>query len=153
MPVWSPDSKQIVYESKRKGPYDLYLKAVDGAAVERPLLESRYDKWPMDWSRDGAYILYYETNPQTNGNLRALKVPSTGAGNETIPVAITPFDEHFGQFSPDGHWVAYQTDESGRPEVVVQSFPDPGTRRQVSIDGGTQPRWSRDGIHSIASRN
>jgi serine/threonine protein kinase len=145
LPVWSPDSKQIVYESKRKGPYDLYVKAVDGAAVERPLLESPYDKWPMDWSSDGAYILYYENNPQTGGDLRALKLASHGGGGETIPVATTTFDEHFGQFSPDGRWVAYQTNESGRPEVVVQSFPDPGTRRQVSVEGGTQPRWSRDG--------
>jgi Tol biopolymer transport system component len=145
MPVWSPDSKQIVYESKRKGPYDLYVKAVDGAAAERPLLESPNDKWPMDWSSDGAYILYYESNPQTGGDLRALKVMSRGGSGDTTPVATTSFDEGFGQFSPDGHWVAYQVNESGRPEVVVQSFPDPGTRRQVSIDGGRAPRWSRDG--------
>jgi len=145
MPAWSPDSKQIVYESKRKGPYDLYVKAVEGAALERPLLESPHDKWPMDWSRDGAYILYYESNPTSGGDLRALKVAGAGGGTDTIPVATTPFDENFGQFSPDGHWVAYQTNESGRREVVVQSFPDPGTRRQVSVDGGTQPRWSPDG--------
>jgi len=146
LPAWSPDSKQIVYESKRSGPYDLYVKAVDGAGVERPLLESPYDKWPMDWSRDGANVLYYEVNPKGGGDLRALKLPSNAAANnDTIPVATTPFDESFGQFSPDGRWVAYQTNESGRPEVVVQSFPNPGTRRQVSIEGGTQPRWSRDG--------
>jgi Tol biopolymer transport system component len=60
-------------------------------------------------------------------------------------VATTPFDENFGQFSPDGKWVAYQTTESGRSEIVVQSFPDPSTRRQVSSDGGSAPRWRRDG--------
>ena len=145
LPVWSPDSKQVVYESKRAGPYDLYVKAVDGGGAERPLLESPNDKWPMDWSRDGAYVLYFESNPKRGGDLRALKVPATGGGDDIIPVATTSFDESFGQFSPDGRWVAYQTDESGRPEVVVQSFPEPGTRHQVSIDGGTQPRWSRDG--------
>ena len=145
LPVWSPDSKQIVYESKRAGPYDLYVKAVDGGGAERPLLESPNDKWPMDWSRDGSYILYYETLPKGGGDLRALEVTATGGGDDTIPVATTSFDESFGQFSPDGRWVAYQTTESGRPEVVVQRFPDPGTRHQVSIDGGTQPRWSRDG--------
>ncbi|HZM61899.1 MAG TPA: protein kinase [Vicinamibacterales bacterium] len=145
MPVWSPDSKQIVYESKRKGPYDLYVKAVDGAAVERPLLESAYDKWPMDWSRDGAYILYYETDPKTSGDLKALPMTRRDEKTESIPVATTPFDENFGQFSPDGKWVAYQTTESGRSEIVVQSFPDPSTRRQVSSDGGSAPRWRRDG--------
>jgi eukaryotic-like serine/threonine-protein kinase len=145
MPVWSPDSKRLAYESKRKGPYDLYVKAVNGADVERPVLESPYDKWPMDWSKDGAYLLYYETRPKTGGDLQALVMTSRDGGNKIIPVAITAFDEIFGQFSPDGRWVAYQTDESGRPEVVVQSFPDPTTRRQVSRDGGLQPRWSRDG--------
>ena len=145
MPVWSPDSKQIVYESKRKGPYDLYVKGVDGAAVERALLESPYDKWPMDWSRDGAYILYYETNPKTSGDLKALAMTKRDQKTDSIPVATTPFDENFGQFSPDGRWVAYQTSESGRPEIVLQSFPNPSTRRQVSSDGGSAPRWSHDG--------
>jgi eukaryotic-like serine/threonine-protein kinase len=145
MPVWSPDSKRIAYESKRKGPYDLYVKAVDGADVERPLLETPYDKWPMDWSRDGAYVLYYETRPKTSGDLEALPMTGRGGGDKIIPVATTSFDEIFGQFSPDGRWVAYQTDESGRPEVVVQSFPDPSIRRQLSRDGALQPRWSRDG--------
>jgi Tol biopolymer transport system component len=70
---------------------------------------------------------------------------SPDGGKKIIAVATASFDEIFGQFSPDGRWVAYQTDESGRPEVVVQSFPDPTTRRQVSRDGGLQPRWSRDG--------
>jgi Tol biopolymer transport system component len=145
MPVWSPDSKRIAYESKRKGPYDLFVKAVDGGDVERPLLESPYDKWPMDWSRDGAYLLYYETKPKTSGDLQALAMTSPDGGKKIIPVATASFDEIFGQFSPDGRWVAYQTDESGRPEVVLQTFPDSTTRRQVSRDGGMQPRWSRDG--------
>jgi hypothetical protein len=113
--------------------------------MERPLLESPYDKWPMDWSRDGAYVLYYETNPKTSGDLRALPMTRADRADETVPIAITPFEESFGQFAPDGRWVAYQTNESGRFEIVVQSFPNPSVRRQVSRDGGTQPRWSRDG--------
>jgi Tol biopolymer transport system component len=145
MPVWSPDSKRIAFESKRKGPYDLYVKAVDGADVERPLLETPFDKWPMDWSRDGAFLLYYQTSPKTGGDLHALDMTARDGAGYSIGVATTTFDEIFGQFSPDGRWVAYQTDESGRPEVIVQSFPDPTTRRQVTRDGGGQPRWSRDG--------
>jgi Tol biopolymer transport system component len=145
LPAWSPDSKQIVFESKRKGPFDLYVKAVDGGGAERPLLESSYDKWPMDWSHDGAYILYYESNPKTAGDLWALPMTGGARGGEAVPIAVTPFEEINGQFSPDGRWVAYQTNESGRSQVVIQSFPDPAIRRQVSTDGATQPRWSHDG--------
>ena len=142
--MWSPDSKQVVYESKRKGPYDLYVKAGDRPGDGRPLLESPFDKWPMDWSRDG-YILYYEANPKTSGDLRAVKLADSAPSGDPITVAATPFEEIFGQFSPDGRWVAYETHQSSRPEIVVQSFPDPFTRGQISRDGGSQPRWSRDG--------
>jgi len=143
--VWSPDSRQLVYESKRKGPYDLYIMAGDRPGDGRPILESTFDKWPMDWSRDGAYILYYETNPKTSGDLRAVRLVKGASSGDPVAIATTPFDEIFGQFSGDGRWVAYQTDESGRPEIVVQSFPDPFARRQISRDGGSQPRWSHDG--------
>jgi Tol biopolymer transport system component len=142
-PVWSPDSTQIVFESKRKGPYDLYLKSAGGTAAERPLLESEYDKWPMDWSRDGAYVLYYESNPNTAGDLMAL--PMTTPDKNPIPIAKGPFEEINGQFSPDTKWVAYETSESGRPEIVVQGFPTASNKWQVSNGGGTQPRWSHDG--------
>ncbi len=143
LPVWSPDSTQIAFESKRKGPYDLYLKAAGAAVSERPLLESIYDKWPLDWSKDGAYLLYFEANPKTAGDLMAL--PMKGTDRKPIVIAGGPFAEQNGQFSPDGRWVAYQTNESRRDEIVVQSFPNPSMKWQVSNDGGVQPRWSRDG--------
>jgi Tol biopolymer transport system component len=133
-----------VYESKRKGPYDLYVMAGDRPGDGRPILESAFDKWPMDWSRDGAYILYYESNPKTSGDLRAVRLVKGVPSGDPIPIAATRFEEIFGQFSGDGRWVAYQTNESGRPEIVVQSFPDPFARRQISRDGGSQPRWSHD---------
>ena len=146
LPVWSPDSTQIVFESKRKGPYDLYLKAAGGGGVDTPLLESQYDKWPLDWSSHGDYVLYYEDNPKTAGDLLALPVKAADPKDKTpVVIANTPFEEMSGQFSPDGKWVAYQTNESGRNQIVVQSFPNPLNRSQVSNDGGTQPRWSKDG--------
>ena len=110
---------------------------------EHPLLESGYDKWPMDWSKDGAYLLYFDANPKTAGDLMAL--PMKGTDKKPIVIANTLFAEQNGQFSPDGRWVAYQTNESRRDEIVVQSFPNPSAKWQVSNDGGIQPRWSRDG--------
>ncbi len=143
LPVWSPDSTRIVFESKRKGPYDLYLKMATGAASEGPLFESANDKWPMDWSKDGKYLLYFEVNPTTRGDLMAL--PMSGADKKPVMIAASPFEERNGQFSPDGKWVAYETDESRRFEILVQSFPSPSIKFQLSTNGGTQPRWSRDG--------
>jgi serine/threonine protein kinase len=142
-PVWSPDSTQIVFESKRKGPYDLYIKSLGGTAAEHPVLESSVDKWPLDWSKDGKYVLYYEANPNSAGDLMALRM-STPA-QAPIPIANGPSEELYGQFSPDGKWVAYETSESGRSEIVVQGFPNASSPSQVSNQGGTQPRWSRDG--------
>jgi Tol biopolymer transport system component len=143
LPVWSPDSTQIVFESRRKGPWDLYIKMASGTAAERPLLESAYDKWPMDWSKDGSYLMYYENNPNTGGNLLAL--PMNSGNKEPVAIANSPFEERNGQFSPDGRWVAYETTESRRAEIVVQSFPVPSSKWQVSTNGGSHPRWRRDG--------
>jgi eukaryotic-like serine/threonine-protein kinase len=142
LPVWSPDSTQIVFESKRKGPYDLYLKMASGAMGEKPLLESDNDKWPMDWSKDGSYLMYYENDPKTGGNLIAL--PMNAGDKKSVVIANSPFEERNGQFSPDGRWVAYETNESRRTEIVVQSFPVPSNKWQVSTNGGIQPRWRRD---------
>jgi Tol biopolymer transport system component len=96
----------------------------------------------MDWSKDGAYILYYEANGSSAGDLMALRM-STPA-QTPIPIAQGPSEELNGQFSPDGRWVAYETSESGRSEIAVQGFPNALNKWQVSNQGGTQPRWSRD---------
>ena len=79
----------------------------------------------------------------TGGNLFAL--PMDGSDKKPVVIANSPFEERNGQFSPDGQWVAYETTESRRPEIVVQSFPVPSSQWQVSNSGGTQPRWRRDG--------
>ncbi len=106
-------------------------------------MESPTDKWALDWSKDGSFLLYYGKNPKTEGDLFALPM----AGNERKPIIIanTPFAELNGQFSPDGRWVAYQTDQSRRFEIVVQPFPNPSGKWQVSTNGGMQPRWRADG--------
>ncbi len=100
-------------------------------------------KHAQDWSRDGRWLLYYEDNPINGRDLWALDVM---VPNRTPrAVANTPAEEVLAQFSPDGHFVAYQTNESGRFEVVVQPFPDPGGKWQVSTAGGVAPRWRADG--------
>lgn len=135
-----------MFESARKRSFDIYVKAANGAGAERPLLELPGNQWPNDTSRDGKFLLYYDDGHA--GDLMAL--PLTGDATP-IAIATTPFAERWGVFSPNGRWVAYDTNESGRNEVVVQPFPNPTGKWQVSTEGGTFPRWSADGkeLYSI----
>ena len=143
-PIWSPDGSRIAFESKRKGgSYDIWLKPSSGAGTEELLLETPNDEWPYDWSKDGRFLLYLESDPKTGFDLWAL--PMTGNDRKPAVVVNTPFAEQDGQFSPDGRWVAYDTNESGRSEIVVQPFPTPSGKWQLSTGGGSQPRWRADG--------
>src|SRR5205823_1831464 len=116
--IWAPDGMRIAFRSTRKGSSDLFVKPASGAGTEELLLETPNYKYPLDWSKDGRFLLYMETNPKTGNDLQALPL----IGNERKPVVVvnTAFDERHGQFSPDGRWVAYTTNESGRFEIVVQ---------------------------------
>jgi Tol biopolymer transport system component len=142
-PLWSPDGRRIAFASTRKGPVDLYVKPAGGAGAEEVLLETPNNKWPTDWSKDDRFLLYSENDPKTGRDLWAL--PTAGNDRKPIVVAKTQFEELNGQFSPDGRWVAYETNESGRFEIVVQPFPEPTSKWHVSTGGGIQPRWRADG--------
>jgi serine/threonine protein kinase/Tol biopolymer transport system component len=158
-PIWSPNGSVIAFSSDRNGPPNLYLKPPNSVHSEEPLLEQTANgKTPQDWSSDGRFLLYAETNPKTGNDLWALPMsganasPSgrsgqemTGNDREPIVIANTKFEEVDGQFSPDVRWVAYQTNESGQFQIVVQAFPIPTGKSTVSINGGSQPRWSSDG--------
>jgi Tol biopolymer transport system component len=142
-PLWSPDGTQIVFESTRKGTFDLFIRPSSGASPEQLLLETADSEWPLDWSKDGLFLLYQRSDLKTKWDLWAL--PMTGSERTPVVVANSPFAERMGQFSPDGRWLAYETNESGRPEIVAQAFPKATGRFPVSISGGTAPRWRPDG--------
>jgi Tol biopolymer transport system component len=150
-PLWSPDGTRIAFASTRTGTLDLYVKAASGAGVEEVLVASSQAKIPSDWSADGRFLLHFSVDPQTNADLWVLPLE----GDRTPWVLLkTPFSERHGTFSPDGRWVAYQSNESGRNEIYIRPFAGPaasgasasqvGGQWQVSTAGGTFPRWRRD---------
>ncbi|MEP6995567.1 MAG: protein kinase, partial [Acidobacteriota bacterium] len=140
-PVWSPDASTIVFGSDRGGAFDLYQKVVKGAGEEKLLLHSADPKSAASWTKDGRYIAYTSLSPKTLADLWAL--PTFG-DKKSIPIAVTPFTELNPVFSPDGHYVVYVSNESGRDEIYVQTFPDPGGKWQVSNGGGSDPSWRGD---------
>jgi Tol biopolymer transport system component len=140
-PLWSPDDARIVFSSNRSGGGDLYLKAASGAGAEELLLPSPFRKGASDWSRDGKLVLFHETGASTRYDLWSV----SPADRKATVVLQTEFSESNAQISPDGRWVAYNSDESGRPEVYVQPFPGPGPKSRISREGGSWPRWRGDG--------
>ena len=140
--LWSPDGQRIVWTSTRNGSFDLYEKEVSSTGKDTLLLRSELPKFPLDWSRDGHFLLFRQINPQTNHDIFVL--PTTGE-RKPFPYLQTPAMENGGAFSPDGNWIAYNSDESGRVEVYVESFPTHGGKRQISLAGGSGPRWRADG--------
>jgi Tol biopolymer transport system component len=142
-PLWSPDNKRVVFSSNRSGVFDLYEKPATGAGAEERLLASSENKFPVDWSSDDRFLLYVSNEPAMSYDLSALPLAKL---REPLSVRRTSSEERDGQFSPDGAWVAYQSNESGRPEVYVQAFPGPGGRWRISGEGGgAQVRWRGDG--------
>ncbi len=141
-PIWSPDGRQIIFQSLQLGHSDLHHKNSNGSGNEETILQSERSKYATDWSPDGRFILYLAFDTKTNLELWA--VPVSGE-RKSIPFIKTPFGVSQGQFSPDGRWIAYSSNESGKWEVHVAPFPGPGGNWQVSINGGSEPRWRRDG--------
>jgi Tol biopolymer transport system component len=123
----------------------LYIGPSSRAGAETPLLETANVKVPQDWSKDGRFLLYFEIDPRTGHDLWALPMTGPEADRKPFPVVKTSYEEQNGQFSPDGSLLAYETNESGRFEIVVQAFPEAKGKWQVSTGGGVQPRWRADG--------
>ena len=144
-PILSPDGSRIVFGAIRKAAMDLFSKPATGGEGETLLFENSLSKSPIDWSRDGRFILYRSSDPTTGYDIWALPLEKEGTTGKPIPVVGTAFEERDGQFSPDGKWVAYESNESNRFEIYVQQFPTAKGKIPISTNGGAQVRWAPNG--------
>jgi serine/threonine protein kinase len=148
-PVWSPDGRRIIFASNRTGVFNLYQKDASGVKDEEPLPKSSDPQIPSSWSSNGRFLLYSAQDPKTQYDLWVLPLEGD---RKPMSFLRTEFNEVDGHFSPDLHWVAYQSDESGSNEIYVRIFStnsgassQTGGKWQVSVGGGMGPRWRSDG--------
>ena len=141
-PVWSPDDQQIVFTSARRGRYlDLFIKASTNVSAEEVLLADNSDKYPLSFSPAGDFLLYQVTRPAPQD----LWVLPLSGDRKPFPFIATAAGEAAGQFSPNGRWIAYRSNQTGVNEVYVSPFPPPGRAIRVSTRGGQNPKWRADG--------
>jgi Tol biopolymer transport system component len=148
-PFWSPNGDRIVFTSDRTGVYNLYRKGSSGSGQDEPLLPNHLADFPTQWSRDGRFIVYRETDSKAKRDLWVLPTQGTVADRKPIPFLRTEANELFGQLSPDSHWMAFTSDRSGKREVYVRPFRFPEGAGEgewtISLAGGEMPRWSGNG--------
>jgi len=146
-PIWSPSGAKIVFASQRSGKWGLYLTRSDGSGAEELLVESEVRAAPMSWSPDGKHLVYWVQDPKTAGDLWVLSMDGdTKSDKKPEAFLATPADETHAQVSPDGKWIAYTSNLTGRKEVWVRPFPSGLGQWQISPDastfGGDWPRWN-----------
>jgi Tol biopolymer transport system component len=144
-PVWSPDNKMIAYRSDQTGMGAMYIKPANGTSPERPILQTSVFNIPDDWSPDGRFISYHTFPAAMSRDIWILPMKDNKPERDPFPFLQTEFNEWNAVFSPDGKWIAYQSDESGQIEIYIRPFPGLGGKWQVSTKGGTRPRWRADG--------
>jgi Tol biopolymer transport system component/predicted Ser/Thr protein kinase len=156
-PAWTPDGKRIAFNSNKDGAATIYWQLADGSGGLERLTTGEYLHAPHSWSPDGQLLAFHEVNPTTQRDIWVLRmgdttqssaqVPSPGLGQtrKAEPFLRTQFDEAVPQFSPDGRWLAYISNATGRYEIYVQSYPGPGGKWQISAEGGSEPKWNRNG--------
>src|ERR1700737_1951149 len=142
LPIWTPDGKRVTFRSMVSSSLNLHWMPTDGSSVAERLTTSENMQSPGSWSPDGRLLAFSENDPTTGWDIWVLKLDGE---RKPQPFLQTPFNEGAPTFSPDGHWVAYQSDESGRQEIYVRPFPGPGGKWQISTEGGTEPMWARGG--------
>ena len=144
--VWSPDGRRAAYMYNRSGVYDVYQVATKGGGQPEPLVQSNtVFKMPTAWSPDAKYLVFSQ-NEATDWDLWLLPLQGD---RKPVRYLRSPFNENNAAISPDGRWLAYDSDETGRSEIYVSSFPEPGERYRVSTSGGTNARWSNDGREMV----
>ena len=137
--VWTHDGLRFIYASNRGGDWDIYTQPTDGSRPADVLLQRPYNQFPASISADGT-LIFREQHPDTGMDLWILS-----PDGQTVPLRVTRYNGMDGQFSPDGRWVVYTSNESGQDEIYMQSYPAGANRTPVSSRGGSKPRWSRDG--------
>jgi dipeptidyl aminopeptidase/acylaminoacyl peptidase len=141
-PIWSPDGTRIAFTNNRSGVFNIYVKRADGSGEEERVGPSDLDIGPDDWSFDGTYLIASVNAAETRWDLWT--VPMDPAQKAT-PILNSRTSESSARGSPDGRWLAYHSSESGRREVYVRPLSGSGGKYQVSTQGGSDARWSRDG--------
>ena len=139
-PIWWPSGKEITFRSARQGKSEIYIRPRGRHGRAGHVGSRALGRETHDWSPDGKYLLY-----RAGLDLSYLKRKEDGSGFDPVPFLQTSFSESVAKFSPDGRFVAYLSDESGRNEVYFRPFPGGDGKWQVSGNGGAQPRWSKDG--------
>jgi serine/threonine-protein kinase len=147
-PIWTPDGQRVAYASSRTGgALNLYWQRADGSEDATRLTTSPNFQYAGSWHPSGRFLAFQETRPETGTDLLVLPLDGDEAsgwrpGAPTIFLS-GPFTEQYPRFSPDGRWLAYESNESGDLEIYVRPFPGPGGKWQISTGGGTIATWSR----------
>ena len=142
MPIWTPDGKRITFRSTKAGPWNVFWENADGSGTVQQLTNSQFLSEPTSWSPDGKLLAFSEQNTVSRRDIWVLDM---NGGRKAAPIIKTPADESVPRFSPDAHWIAYVSDESGRAEIYVQPYPTSGQKWQISTSGGREPVWSPSG--------
>ena len=140
-PVWVGEGKHVAFTSDVKGGQNIFWQLSDGSGGFEQLTSSDHQQWSTSASADGQLLAFAQLNPDTQRDILILRL----SDRKVEPFLHTRFNETLARFSPDGHWLAYMSDESGRYEIYVQPYPGPGGKFQISTEGGADPLWNHNG--------
>jgi serine/threonine-protein kinase len=141
-PIWTPAGNRITFASARAGPLNLYWIPSDGSGTAEKLTTSEHPHVPGSWSPDGRELAFVQVNPKTGWDIRVLSLAERQKPRDFL---ASPFSEDSPVFSPDGHWLAYVSNESGESEIYARPYPGPGSKWPISSGGGTEPVWAKNG--------
>jgi Tol biopolymer transport system component len=141
VPVWTRDGNRVAFAWSKTGPAEIWWAAADGSGKLEQLRKTESEQRVNSWTEDGKSLAFVDAGDETGWDIRMLRI----ADRQVIPFAATKSNEVFPEFSPDGRWLAYASNESGRNEIYVRSFPDGKRTLPISTEGGTAPLWAPDG--------